>query len=63
MDSQLETMNMKRFNGNTGSRLKAMAMAIATALLMIGLTACNTIRGVGEDVSAAGQSMADAAAD
>jgi predicted small secreted protein len=37
-----------------------MAMAIAS-LLILGLTGCNTVRGVGEDVSAIGQSMADTA--
>lgn len=41
-------------------RIAAFALLLCLASLMI---ACNTIKGVGEDVSAAGQSLADVADD
>lgn len=40
-------------------------LALVAALLLATLTvgACNTVKGIGEDVSAAGQSLADVAED
>ncbi|PHY13112.1 entericidin EcnA/B family protein [Caulobacter sp. B11] len=40
---------------------KMMILAVATAALM--LSACNTLEGVGKDVSAAGRAVSDTARD
>lgn len=40
---------------------KMMILAVATATLM--LSACNTLEGVGKDVSAAGRAVSDTARD
>lgn len=40
---------------------KMMMLAVATAALM--LSACNTLEGVGKDVSAAGRAVSDTARD
>ena len=42
-------------------RLRSILALLAITLLALGLGACNTIAGIGEDVSAAGQSLADVA--
>lgn len=43
--------------------MKRIAALMLVALFSVGLTACNTIRGVGQDVSAAGNKVSDKAQD
>lgn len=42
-------------------KLKKLACLLAAALLCLGLTACNTVKGVGQDVSAVGGDIDSAA--
>jgi predicted small secreted protein len=41
--------------------MKKLAIALIAVPMMFGLTACNTIAGAGEDVSAAGKVVKDTA--
>ena len=43
--------------------IRALGLLILLALVALVCAACNTVKGVGEDVSALGQSMADVASD
>ena len=43
--------------------IRAAGLLLVVALVALLCAACNTVRGVGEDVSALGQNMADAASD
>lgn len=46
---------------NRAVRITALMLLLGTAILLVG--GCNTVEGVGEDVSAAGQTLADVASD
>lgn len=48
---------------NAGLFLKAVLASAALALTGVGLTACNTTEGVGRDIEAAGDAIADTADD
>jgi len=46
----------------TGARLVRWTIGVAALLMAATLHGCNTMEGIGEDISAAGQSMADVSA-
>jgi predicted small secreted protein len=48
---------------NTSSRLIRIGVLVLTAAACLLIASCNTVRGIGEDVSAAGQGLADVAQD
>lgn len=54
-------MNSTAQSAKLSPRMRSILALLAITLLALGLGACNTIVGIGEDVSAAGQSLADAA--
>jgi predicted small secreted protein len=46
----------------SGSRLVRLAVFLVLGLAAVTLSGCNTMEGIGEDISAAGQGMADLSA-
>jgi len=42
------------------SKLSKILLAIGTASLALGATACNTVKGVGRDITSVGQAGSDA---
>ena len=45
----------------TGKRLAALLLMLGSVLTTLALTGCNTVEGVGRDIEAAGDAIADEA--